>query len=346
MPLDGKADVSYDVHSTGEEGIDMGKTNIPRVIISIFTSNTVLFALSTSPINEALAGPMVGASETPNPATALQRQDTSERVVVKSRGRNLDFTLVGPPGRLCAIGYHTADMKPDDWKAVPNTRALIGGTGIIVISLDMTSFMDKEVSFIVMTSFTEPFNPSAPGLRGTAPFVVHMSSKQVSAIPQMQRPTQTGAAAAVASRAFGNLSPVRNSLLLQQQASERVVIKSRGKNLEFTVAGAPGRICSLVYRTPDMKRDSWRLVPNTKAVIGESGLVVFSLDMASFMDKEVSLSLLTSFTEPINTSILDLRGTAPFVIHMSSKQVSAIPEMQRLTVRDCATLASACGRQR
>ena len=321
----------------------MGDKNIPRVITSIFTSNTVLFALTTSPVNAAIAGPSVQASVTPNAQSILHRQETSERVVVKSRGRNLDFTVAGAPGRMCAVAYRTADMKQDDWQPLPNTRALIGGTGLVVISLDMTPFLDREVSFILMTSFIEPFDGRNPDLRGTAPFVIHMSSKQVSAIREMQRPTQKGVAYVAAAAGYRNLGSARTSLLLNQEWSERVVVKSRGKNLDFTVAGAPGRFCSLAYHTADMRQNSWRPLPNTKAVIGGSGVVVIPVDMTSFLDKEVSFALLTSFTEPFDERSPGLRGTAPFVIHMSSKQVSAIPEMQRLTGKGIAATAAAAG---
>ena len=93
-------------------------------------------------------------------------------------------------------------MKQDDWQPLPNTKAVIGGSGVIVIPVDMTSFLDKEVSFALLTSFTEPIDGRNPDLRGTAPFVIHMSSKQVSAIPEMQRLTGKGTAASFAAGGF------------------------------------------------------------------------------------------------------------------------------------------------
>ena len=123
--------------------------------------------------------------------------------------------------------------------------------------------------------------------------------------------------------------PDRTTLMQKQEASEKVVVESRGKSLVFTVAGQPGRHCAVIAKSKGgNKQRDFIILNTTKTVIGPSGVAAMTVDMNAALDRKIQFSVVTSDTLAFNTN---LRGITPVEIQMSSKQLSDIQQISAVT---------------
>ena len=175
----------------------MEKRKMPRVITSVYASNTLLLALATfsidgiADLHKARATGGIAPNE---PSKVLQRQEESEKVTVKSHNRNLLFTVAGKPGRHCAVAFKLGNMKR--YYILTSTKTVIGPEGVATMMVDMSDILDRKALFSVMTSESENLDK---GLRAVKPFEIQMSSKQISEIRGLQGTTNQSTAASLGS---------------------------------------------------------------------------------------------------------------------------------------------------
>lgn len=175
----------------------MKRRKIPRVITSIYTSNTLLLALATfsidgiTDLHKACAA---GGIEPSEPSKVLQRQEEFEKVTVRSHNKNLLFTVAGKPGRHCAVAFKLGNMKR--YYILTSTKTVIGPEGVATMMVDMSDIVDRKALFSVMTSESENLDK---GLRAVRPFEIQMSSKQITEIRDLQGTTNQSTAASLGS---------------------------------------------------------------------------------------------------------------------------------------------------
>ncbi len=175
----------------------MEKRKMPRVITSIYTSNTLLLALATFSIDgmadlpKAWATGGIGASE---PSKVFQKQEESEKITVKSHNKNLLFTVAGKPGRHCAVAFKLGNMKR--FYILTTTKTVIGPGGVATMAVDMSNILDRKALFTVMTSESENLEK---GLRAVRPFEIQMSSKRITEVRDLQGTTSQSTAASLGS---------------------------------------------------------------------------------------------------------------------------------------------------
>ncbi len=179
----------------------MKKRKIPKIITSIYASNTLLLALTTSSIAKIGDIPKHYSQLDKDPKLLLQKQEEGEKVTVRSQGKNLIFTVAGKANRYCTVVYRTEDMKANEYVLLPDTKTNIGLSGTTTITVNMSNLLDKKVQLILLTSDRESFGLDTD-IRGTSPFEVMMSSKEVREIRGLQRMTEKGAAVTMAASAL------------------------------------------------------------------------------------------------------------------------------------------------
>jgi len=162
-----------------------------KIVTSASISNTLLLSLMTGPIQASTNIPRERGQK-PDRTMLVQKQEASEKVVVESRGKNLVFTVAGPPGRHCAVIAKSKggrDLK--NFIVLNTTKTIIGHTGVATMTVDMNGALDRKIQFSVLTSDSPKFNTI---LRGTKPVEIQMNSRQLSDIKQIRGIT-SGAAA-------------------------------------------------------------------------------------------------------------------------------------------------------
>lgn len=176
----------------------MAKKRHPRVIISMSTTNALLLTLTTT----AVGGSVVSAVEPQRialgPEQTSQRQEDSERVLIKSSGTNLRFTVAGKAGRICGVAYRTSDMAPDTWKQAPGERGVIGESGQATLTVSLAGLAESDVWLKVVTATDERFDLSDETLRATPVFVVRVTGRRLMTAGALQGNTRSGVTASMA----------------------------------------------------------------------------------------------------------------------------------------------------
>ena len=126
-------------------------------------------SLKTSP----LAGAPKATTTVPDmgqvKATSLKAAPRiSEKVVVSGSGSTLVFKISGPAGRHYGVSFATTDTR-ESYKAVANTRGLIGEKGLAAIEVDVKGLPNGKVFLRVVTGASGEFSTD---IRGTKAFEI------------------------------------------------------------------------------------------------------------------------------------------------------------------------------
>jgi len=114
--------------------------------------------------------PLVGAPL--DPPFPLKSPPIAEKVVISGSGSMLMVKISGQPGRHCAVSYAMTDAA-DFYKAVPNSRGVIGRNGLCSIAVDVKSLPSGKVYLRVVTGKTITFDDD---IAGTEAFIIHVSN--------------------------------------------------------------------------------------------------------------------------------------------------------------------------
>ena len=95
----------------------------------------------------------------------------AEKVLISGTGSRLTVQISSRPGRHCAVAYAPTDSRPY-YKAVANSRGLIGANGMAIIEVDVKSLPDGKIFLRVVTSNTNSFDDD---IAGTEAFVIQVS---------------------------------------------------------------------------------------------------------------------------------------------------------------------------
>lgn len=299
----------------------MRKSAVPRAVTSIVASNVLLFALNTSPAEATALNPTARAKTSPDRVSAPRTEVAGERVVVRSKGKRLELVVTGQAGRECALSYRTVGMKQGVWKPVPGGRARLGEPGVATLYADMSGLLDRDVTFSLVSFGTNGSTLLAEGARATRPFTVRVSNLATSAIPEVRTATEGAGRAQAFVCAYAVVA-------CGSAFSERVVVKSTGSRLDIAVAGNPGRLCAVTYRTGGMKRDEWRPAPGATAIIGDTGRAALSVDLAPFVDQDVRLVVVTADSRDSFDLTKGARATRSFVVHITPDRAAAERQLQ------------------
>lgn len=144
----------------------IGKTGVA------FGAGTCFFlSLKTSPLAGAFGdSPIDGTAQAQAPRRKAVLR-VPEKVVISGSGSTLTVKISGPPGRHCAVAYATTDAR-EHYKAVANSRGLIGENGVGAIEIDMKGFPDGKIFLRIVTGRTSAFDED---IAGTEPFVIRVS---------------------------------------------------------------------------------------------------------------------------------------------------------------------------
>ena len=95
----------------------------------------------------------------------------AEKVLISGTGSRLTVQISSRPGRYCAVAYALTDSRPY-YKAVANSRGLIGANGMAMIEVDVKSLPDGKIFLRVVTGNTNSFDDD---IAGTEAFVIQVS---------------------------------------------------------------------------------------------------------------------------------------------------------------------------
>jgi hypothetical protein len=125
--------------------------------------------------------------------------------------------------------------------------------------------------------------------------------------------------------------------LLKPVDGEKVVIIGKGTGIVFTIMGAPGRYCRLVYAR---EGSSTYFTPRGgSGVIGNDGRLTLSLDVRQFGSQRLLFRVGTSSSRLFDRD--DLRGTEPFEVSIQNGAVATLSGIrERQTIGKNATAAS------
>ena len=180
----------------------MAKKRYPRVIISMSTTNALLLTLTTSTVAGAVAGAVEPRKVPLEPRPTSQRQEDSEKVLIKSAGLALTFTVAGKAGRHCGVAYRTSRMAPDIWQQAPGEKQVIDESGQTSLTVSMAGLVESDVWLKVVTAADARFDLSDETLRATPVFVVRMTGRKLETAGALLGDTRSGMAASFASTAL------------------------------------------------------------------------------------------------------------------------------------------------
>ena len=180
----------------------MAKKRHPRIIISLSTTNALLLTLTTSTVVGSAAGAVEPQQVPLDSKQVSQRQEDSEKVLIKSSATNLVFTVAGKVGRHCGVAYRTSTMAADTWRQAPGEKRVIGESGQAALTVSMDGLVESNVWFKVVTAADARFDLSDETLRATPVFVVRMTGKKLATAGALLGDTLPGMAASFASTAL------------------------------------------------------------------------------------------------------------------------------------------------
>jgi hypothetical protein len=116
----------------------------------------------------------------------------------------------------------------------------------------------------------------------------------------------TAPVAAAADKA-GTAVPPRKPIRAKAQAArEEVSARADGLKVTITVTGKPGRHVALLHAAPGARE--YKVFPGTRRVIGPSGVVRITADMAAFLGKNVTVKVATARSASFSTDVRETEG--------------------------------------
>jgi hypothetical protein len=170
----------------------MDRKKSRNVITSIYASNALILALTTSPVSALSDLPKRTAGEPVDPLALLEKKQDAERIVIKTAGPNLIFKVSGMPGRHCAVVYRSGEGRNAGWMLLSKTKSIIGPSGMATITVNMKRNVNRKVAFHLFTSDSASFDS---GLLATEAIEIQIKNGKLPEIKEIQR----GSAVAVAS---------------------------------------------------------------------------------------------------------------------------------------------------